>query len=257
MNTDLQRASMWKRISAWLFDSILLVTVAVLFGLLLSSTLGFNGYYDRLSKAYETYESRYGIDFEITQEAYDGMTEQEKNDYKTLYDQAYEALTADEDAMYVYGMVVNLSMLILSISILLAVLAMEFIIPLCFRNGQTLGKKIFSIGVMRTDSIQLTTVQLFVRTILGKYAVETMVPVFVLILLFLGAMDVLGLAILAGLLVAQLICLAATRERKAMHDLLSGTVVVDIASQRIFRSSQDLIDHTKKVHAERAARQDS
>lgn len=256
MNTDLQRASMWKRISAWLFDGILLVSVVVLFGTILSAILGFDGYYNRLDQAYEKYETQYGIDFEITQEAYEAMTEQEKADYQAVYDRAYEALVADEDAMHVYGMVVNLTMLIMSISILLGVLVMEFIIPLCFKNGQTLGKKIFSIGLMRADSIQLTTVQLFIRTILGKYAVEIMVPVFVVILLFLGAMDVIGLAILAGLLVAQIICLLATRERKAIHDLLSGTVVVDIASQRIFRSSQELIDYTKKVHAERAARQD-
>ena len=256
MNMDLQSASMWKRISAWLFDSILLVTVAVLFGLLLSALLGFDGYYDRLGQAYETYETQFGIDFELTQEAYDAMTQEEKDQYAAIYDQAYEALIADEDAMYIYNMVVNMTLLILSISILLGTLLMEFVFPLWFGNGQTLGKKIFSIGVMRADSIKLPTVQLFIRTILGKYAVETMVPVFVLILLFLGAMDVIGIAVLAGLLIAQIICLLAGRERRAIHDRLAGTVVVDIASQRIFRSSQELIDYTKKVHAERAARQD-
>lgn len=256
MSTDLQRASMWKRISAWLFDSILLVSVVVLFGLLLSWMLGFDGYYDRLGQAYERYETQYGIDFELTQETYDAMTQAEKDSYQAAYEQAYEELVQDEDAMYVYNMVINLTMLILSIGILLGTLVMDFIIPLWLKNGQTLGKKIFGIGVMRADSIQLTTVQLFIRSILGKYAVETMIPVFVLILLFLGAMDAIGLAILAGLSVGQVICLLATRERKAIHDLLAGTVTVDIASQRIFRSSEDLIEYTKKVHAERAARQD-
>ena len=256
MITDLQKASMWKRISAWLFDSILLVTMAVLFGLLLSSLLGFDGYYDRLGQAYDTYESRFGIDFELTQEAYDAMTQEEKDQYAAAYDQAYEALIADQEAMYVYNMVVNLTLLIMSISILMGTLVMEFVLPLWLGNGQTLGKKIFSIGVMRVDSVRLTTVQLFIRTILGKYAVETMVPVFVLILLFLGAMDVIGVAVLAGLILAQIICLLVGGEHRAIHDRLSGTVVVDISSQRIFRSSQDLIDYTKKVHAERAARQD-
>lgn len=247
---------MWKRISAWLFDSILLITVAVLFGAILSSVMGFDGYYRQLDEAYNRYESQYGIDFQITQEAYDKLTQEEKEQYQATYDQAYEALIADEEAMYVYDMVINQVMLIMSIGILLAVALMEFVIPLCFGNGQTLGKKIFSIGVMRSDSIKLTTIQLFIRTILGKYAVEIMVPVFVLILLFLGAMDVIGLAILAGLLIGQLICLLTTRERKSIHDLLAGTAVVDIASQRIFKSTQELIDYTKKVHAERAARQD-
>ena len=256
MRTDLQRASFWKRISAWLFDSILLVSVAVLFGLLLSWALGFDGYYDRLDQFYASYESRYEIDFELTNEAYEAMTQEEKDSYQEAYKQAYEALIADDEAMYVYNMVINLTMLILSISILLGILVMDFLIPLWLKNGQTLGKKIFGIGVMRLDSIQLTTVQLFIRSILGKYAVETMIPVFILIMLFLGVMDVIGLAILAGLGIGQLICLFTTRERKAIHDTFAGTVTVDIASQRIFRSSEDLIAYTQKVHAERATRQD-
>ena len=176
MNADLQKASMWKRISAWLFDSILLACVAVLFGMILSFALDFNGHYERLDQAYAQYESQYSIEFNITEEAYSAMTEQEKADFQKRYDEAYEALIADDEAMYTYGMVVNLTLLIMSIGILLAFVIMEFLIPLWLKNGQTLGKKIFSIGVMRTDSVRLTTVQLFIRTILGKYAVETMVP---------------------------------------------------------------------------------
>lgn len=255
MNTDLQKASMWKRISAWLFDSILLACVAVLFGSLLSYALDFDGHYQRLDQAYAQYEKQYGIEFNITEEAYTAMDEQEKAEYQARYDEAYAALIADEDAMYTYGMVVNLTLLIMSIGILLAFVIMELLIPLWLKNGQTLGKKIFSIGVMRTDSIKLTTVQLFVRTILGKYAVETMVPVYVLILLFLGTAGIFGIALVAGVFIAQVICLIAGGEGRSIHDRLSGTVVVDITSQKIFRSSDELIAYTQKVHAEQVRNQ--
>ena len=40
---DLQKASMWKRISAAMFDGILLGIAAVLFAWLLSLALGFDG----------------------------------------------------------------------------------------------------------------------------------------------------------------------------------------------------------------------
>ena len=255
MSADLQKASMWKRISAWLFDSILLACVAVLFGMLLSFALDFNGHYERLDQAYAQYESQYNIEFNITEEAYSAMTDQEKADFQKRYDEAYEALIADDEAMYTYGMVVNLTLLVMSIGILLACVLMEFLIPMWLKNGQTLGKKIFSIGVMRTDSVRLTTVQLFIRTILGKYAVETMVPVYVLMLLFLGTMGIVGIAIVAGLLIAQVICLIAGGEGRSIHDRLSGTVVVDIASQKIFRSSDELIAYTQKVHAEQVRNQ--
>ena len=252
MNTDLQKASTWKRISAWLFDTILMVSVVVLFGYVLSGILNFDGYYGDLTTAYEKYETQFGIDFEISQEAYLAMDEAQRTAYDEAYNRAHEALVADEGAMQSYGMVINLALLITSISILLGYLVMELLIPILLKNGQTLGKKIFSIAVMRTDSIRLTPVQLFVRTVLGKYAVGTMIPVYVILLLLLNTMGVIGLAIVAGLAIAQVICLIAGGEGRAIHDRLAGTVVVDISSQRIFKDSDDLIAYTKKVHAEQA-----
>ena len=44
MVSDLQKASLWKRISAFLFDFILLGIVAVLFALALSAVTGYDGY---------------------------------------------------------------------------------------------------------------------------------------------------------------------------------------------------------------------
>ena len=256
MNTDFQKASLGKRFSAWLFDMILLATVVVLFGFILSSILNYDSHYDSLERAYIKYETQYGIDFEITQDAYLAMDEAEQTAYRQAYDKAYEALIADEETMRTYSMVVNLAMIIASIGVLLGYLVMELLVPFLFKNGQTLGKKIFGIGVMRTDSIQLTTVQLFIRTVLGKYAVETMIPVYVIILLFLGTMGVVGIALVVGLMIAQVICLFAGGEGRSIHDRLAGTVVVDLASQRIFRNSQELIDYTEKVHAEQARHQD-
>ena len=58
------------------------------------------------------------------------------------------------------------------------------------------------------------------------------------------------------LLAAQLICMCASRNNAAIHDLLAGTVVVDLSSQKVFDSKEALIEYTQKLHAERAARQD-
>ena len=40
-----------------------------------------------------------------------------------------------------------------------------------------------------------------------------------------------------------------------IHDLLAGTVVVDVSSQMIFRTTDDLIAYKKKIAAEQSARQ--
>ena len=93
-------------------------------------------------------------------------------------------------------MIINLTLVITSISILLGYLLLEFVVPLIFKNGQTLGKKIFGIALMRNDGVKINTVMLFVRTVLGKYTIETMVPVLVIIMTFFGSAGIIGLAVL-------------------------------------------------------------
>ena len=66
---DLQKASMLKRISAWLLDIILLAIVAAGFALLFSEFLGFDGYNETLNNAYAKYEQQYGIQFDISHDS--------------------------------------------------------------------------------------------------------------------------------------------------------------------------------------------
>ena len=249
MGVDLQKASLWKRIAAWIFDLILLCVLATGMAFLLSVLTGYNGYSQQLEASYAYYEQEYGTTFQITQEQYNALSEDERQ----VYDQAYQALISDEQVLHVYDMVLNLSLLITTIGILLAMLVLEFMIPLFLKNGQTVGKKIFSIGLVRTDSVQMNTMQLFARTMLGKFTIETMIPVYILLMIFWGTASLLGLGILAALLIGQIVCVGVTKNNAAIHDLLAGTVAVDLPSQKVFRTSQDLIDHIKRVHAEQAS----
>ena len=251
MGQDLQKAGMWKRIAAWMFDGILTGILAVGLGLLLSALLGYDGHSRNLDMAYAKYEAEYGITFDISQEEYTALAE----DTRQRYDAAYEALIRDEEAMYAYNMMLSLSLVITSFGILLAYLLWEFLLPLWLGNGQTLGKKIFGLCLIRADGVQVNTMQLFTRMLLGKYTVETMIPVSVLLMLFWGTIDLTGTLILLALLAAQLVCLAVTRTNSALHDLLAGTVVADMSSQMIFRTTEDLIAYQKQAAAERAARQ--
>ncbi len=251
MALDLQKASIWKRVSAYLFDVIILGIVVVGIAFILSSVLNYDKYSQALDEAYDSYETQYGITFELTQEEFAAMTEEER----AQYDRAYEALIADDEAMFAYNMVINLALLILTISILIAHIVLEYIVPLLLKNGQTLGKKIFGLCVMRTDCVKLTTLQLFVRSILGKYTVETMVPVLILVMLYFGTVGLTGTLVLGLILLLQIIVIGVTKTNSAIHDLLSGTVVVDYHSQKIFDTTDELIEYKKILAAERAARQ--
>lgn len=248
---DLQKASTWKRIAAWIFDGIIVISLAVGLAFLLSMVLGYDGYSQSLNDAYACYEAEYGIVFDMTQEDYQALDEVSRRNY----DDAYNALIGDESAMYAYNMMVNLTLLITSMSIFLAVLLWEFLLPMWMGNGQTLGKKIFGLCLVRHDGVKLNNMQLFTRTVLGKFTIETMIPVYILIMIFWGSMGMGGTMLLLVLAAGQIACVTLTRTNSAIHDLLAGTVVVDMASQMIFRTTEDLIAYKKKIAAEQAARQ--
>lgn len=248
---DLQKASMSKRISAFLFDFIVWVALAVGVGFFLSGILHYDVYVNKLNSSYDSYEQEYGIEFEMDRDEFIALSPEKQEQYN----EAYEALTNDKETMKTYGVVVNLTLLIISLSILIAYLVTEFAVPVWLKNGQTMGKKIFGVAVMHTSGVQITPLLLFFRTVLGKYTLETMVPVLILILIFFGTLGLVGTIILGLLLLLQIVLAIATPTNSLLHDILAKTVVVDITSQKIFKDSAELLEYKKKLHAEEADRQ--
>lgn len=251
MTHDIQKAGLWKRIAAGMLDGILLAVLAVGVAFLLGEIFGYDGYNATLNEKYAYYESQYGITFQITGQEYEALSPEARE----AYDAAYDALIHDETAMKAYNMVLNLSLLITTGGILAACLLLEFAAPLLMGNGQTVGKKVFGLGVVRVDGVRITPVQLFVRTVLGKFTIETMIPVYVVLMIFFNTTGLFGTLLLGGLLVAQVLIMALTANHSLIHDLLAGTVAVDLASQMIFRDTQDLINYKKKLAWDQANRE--
>ena len=54
--------------------------------------------------------------------------------------------------------------------------------------------------------------------------------------------------------ILQLALVLTSRTNTAIHDLMAATVVVDIQSQMIFDSAEELVAYKNKLHAETAAR---
>ena len=61
MGLDLQKASIWKRVSAYLFDMIILGIAVIGIAFILSNLLNYDKYGQTMDKAYDTYEEQYGI----------------------------------------------------------------------------------------------------------------------------------------------------------------------------------------------------
>ena len=247
MTCDLQRANVWKRISAFLFDVILLAIACVLCAWGLSALLGFDAQYQTLMAHYQAAADACGLDMSIMTQTYSALTDAQR----ALVEQANAVLAADETAVHAYGMVI----LIVSFGVLSGYLLLEFLVPLLFKNGQTLGKKIFGVALMRNDGVRIGHVTLFVRTVLGKYAVETMIPIMAVMMLFFGNLNIVVLGIVLILSVAQFVLFLATRKHSLIHDLLADTVAVDMASQMIFNSTDELVAYKAKLQAEKVAHQ--
>jgi len=137
-----------------------------------------------------------------------------------------------------------------------ALFILEFLIPLWLKNGQTLGKKVFGVGLMRKDGIKVTTFMMFARTILGKYTIETMIPIFLLLASFFGILGLGGLVLCAAALLIPVLVALCTRNKTAIHDLMACTIAVDLASQMIFDTPEEQLEYYKQLHAENAAQAD-
>ncbi len=252
MDICIHKPGFIKRLGAALLDAILLCVLATAVAFVLSSVFGYDAYSEDLNSAYDRYEQEYGVSFGISAEEYELLGDEEKASYET----ASIALSKDSELQYTYNMVVSLSILIVTLSLLVSVLVLEFFVPLLFKNGQTVGKKVFSLCLVRSDVVRISSFQLFVRSVFGKFTIELMVPVYIIIMLLFGALGLVGWIVLAILLIVQAVMISITTNNCLIHDMISSTTVADMSLQRIFNSSEELLEYKNKLHAERVAKSD-
>lgn len=244
---DLQKASLLKRVSAWILDMILLLVLVTGLATVFSAVLDFDSYTQAVAERQSHYESQYAVQFELTQEEYEKLTPEQKE----VLDEAYKAFSEDKEVIYNYNMIVNLSMVILSLSVLLGFLGLEFAVPLIYGNGQTVGKRVFGIAVMKQNGVKVNAVTMFVRTVLGKFTFETMLPLLLFLMMVLGLIGIVGPGIILALLLAEVVVMITSRTNATIHDKLAQTVAVDMYSQLIFANEDELIAYKQRIHEEK------
>ncbi len=255
MDYDIQRASMLKRIPAWMLDMIMLLIVATGFLVLWSQVFEVAPHVDRVNTLIEQYETQYGGELSVPADQYEKMTDEEKAAADRISLEISNALNQDDEALKLLELVATNIFAMLSLSVLCAYVILEFLIPLWLKNGQTLGKKCFGVALMRKDGIKATPFMMFARTVLGKCTVETMIPILSVVLMLVGVtgpLFLLGVAIL----LAQIVVPFATRNKTGIHDLLACTIAVDLSSQMIFDSPEEQLAYHKRLHEENAAQAD-
>ena len=255
---DLQKGSLLKRASAFLLDGILLVIIAVGFAWAFIAISQYDTYSTTFSNGVDRYSELYYPDFNtvISVADYKALPDADR----AAYDAVMDAVNNDPELIGVMIAIVQLTIASVSVSIFLGFMVVEFILPLIFKNGQTLGKKIFGLAVMRTNGVRIRGISLFIRTFLGKYVIETMIPVLIGILTIFNAIGIMGGPGIPGfimvllLLIGQIVMVAVTKTNSMIHDMVSDCVVVDMASQMIFDNENAMIEYKKAKAAEEAAR---
>ncbi|MDE5548278.1 MAG: RDD family protein [Clostridia bacterium] len=266
---ELRKIGIVKRASALLLDVILLAVLSTGFIFLISlicnykqaeelSTQYYNEWEDYRKEYIGDVASFYGFVYEENEEGdeftitKDGQESSFDAVMKTLVASAGEdPETAEAYEVYLtltpvakvnaqYKYVYSMLFMMVSIGILLAYIVLEFVIPIILKNGQTVGKKVFEICLVRPDCVKINNLSLFARTILGKYAIETMFPVLLVFLFIFGGLGVLAIILFAALVLLNVIVFFATKNRTPIHDLLASTVVADKKLQMIYESEEEL-----------------
>lgn len=248
MGFEIQKAGLWKRASAFLLDMILTAILTV--GLLaaLSAVSGYDRKAQQLEDKYDAYGAEYGVSLRISEAEFNAMSKEDQEKFNA----AYEALTKDPETLELYRATIKLSLFCLSLSIFIAVALLEFAVPLLLKEGRTLGKKVFGLCVVHTNCVRMEPGGMFIRSILGKYTIEIMIPVLILILLYYNAIGLAGTATLMVLLFAQIIMMVSTKNNQVLHDLLASCAVADYQSQPIYATLDELNQAKARKAAERA-----
>ena len=257
MKFELQRADFWKRISAFMFDVIVLGVIIIMVATAMSAIFQYDKHVEVVSQIEKEYEEKYiaeyGVNPDITAEEFAALTEEEKAPYY----QMDEERQANPYLRSAYNMLSSLKFAIPSVSILIGYILAELVIPIFFKNGQTLGKKAFGLGVIHTNGVRMHGQAHFVRVLIGKCLIETLVPFYFVMLVLNGSLGpLLGIVMLGLLLVLQIFAVASTKTRSTIHDLVSDTVVVDMLSQMVFETPDDLMEYKQKLHEEMVNKQE-
>lgn len=169
----------------------------------------------------------------------------------------YTELPSIDKTNHQYEYVYTLLFMMISVGLALSFLILEFIVPVCLKNGQTVGKKVFSICLVRPNCVRIANVALFGRTILGKYAIETMFPILLVFMFFLGGGGIVTVILFAAIFLLNIILFFATKNRTPIHDVIAVTAAADMKLQMIFASEEELNEKKAQLQKEIAERAES
>lgn len=119
----------------------------------------------------------------------------------------------------------------LVIAIFVTFMIFYFLIPLCFKNGETIGKKVMHTCLVNKLGYQYSRLQLIPRFLF---------PTFLIIaVIFITGFSIWSLLITSVAFLASYIFAIFSKNNRAFHDIFAGTLVVDARESTWFKNAEE------------------
>ena len=123
------------------------------------------------------------------------------------------------------------STLPLVIAIFVTFMIFYFLIPMLFKNGETIGKKVMHICLVNKLGYQYRRLQLIPRFL---------APTFLIIaVIFITGFSFWSLLIVSGGLLISYLFSIFSKNNRALHDIFAGTLVVDARESTWFKNAEE------------------
>ncbi len=112
--------------------------------------------------------------------------------------------------------------------------------PMIFKNGETLGKLTFSLGLVNKNGYKVTRPQILLRFLF--FFLEITLGTFLL-----GILDIRSLATLGIVITALLIATLVNKKNRSLHDFVAGTMVVDLKESIFFKNANEEAEYEENI----------
>lgn len=123
------------------------------------------------------------------------------------------------------------STLPLVITIFITFMIFYFIIPLCFKNGETIGKKVMHTCLVNKLGYQYSRLQLIPRFLFPTFLIIAIV--------FITGFSFWSLLIVSATILVSYLFVIFSKNNKALHDYFAGTLVIDARESTWFKNAKE------------------
>ena len=136
----------------------------------------------------------------------------------------------------------------LVIAILITFMVFYFVIPLCFKNGETIGKKIMHICLVNKLGYQYKRVQLLPRVLFPT--------LLTIIVVFFAGFSIWSLIGVSAVVFVSFLFVVFSKDNRGLQDYFAGTLVIDARESTWFKdineeekAEKDIADYVSQIES--------